>query len=98
MFDDNCDYGFEDYKQNQEDGIREARENYKKELSTINQKLLFLKYEAEARHSEILNTIVDNNKFRAFDIAINVKESGAPLTVRQREALENILAYYYARY
>lgn len=74
------------------------RERHKTMLSGIPNNILLLKYLAEARYSEELNNIVENGRFRAFDIAVSLYESKKPLTFKQANALRNVLAYFYAQH
>lgn len=97
MFDEEDWYGDEGdcYAEEREQEQEEIRKYHKKALSLISDDLLLLKYQTEARHSDIINKIVPENSFPAFDIAMKIKANGWKPSANQREALENVLAYYY---
>lgn len=90
------DAQIEQYEQDQADEIKHRREHFKKELSKVTDELLLLKYQVEARNSKFINEIVPEQSFPAFDIALSIKANGWTPSAKQREALENVLAYYYA--
>lgn len=99
MFNDfDGDWGYEpdDYFREVMLERKEFRKTEKEKLQKVSDDVLLIKYEAEARHSEFLNEVVPGNNFPAFDVALKIKKNGWTMSPKQREALENVLAYYYS--
>lgn len=50
----------------------------------------FLNFILSRENGELLNQVVDDGKFPAYDIALRVKENGWNLTKKQRHAITNV--------
>ena len=78
------------------DNLKLMKSIYKKELKKVTDEKLLNKIVHEKRNKHVINNIVPNKKFPAYTIAAKLKESGNPLSEKQRTALINVFAHYLA--
>lgn len=76
--------------------VKSMRIKYKGIFQEESDFVLLMRYAAEARNSEEVNNVVKDGGFPAFDIAMDIMEHKKQMTDKQREALQNVLASYYA--
>lgn len=74
------------------------RDINKRDLSEVTDKKLIDKILHCHPHRHIINSIVGNGRFKAYDIAKGIKNRGYKMTLKQRQALINVFAHFMAGY
>lgn len=69
---------------------------YKEQLETVTDEKLLNKILHEVGNKHIINNIVPNKRFQAYNIAQGLKKKGQALTTKQRSALINVFSHYLA--
>lgn len=76
------------------DSFNMVRTTFQRELQEKSDTKILNKLTHDKTHKDFINGIVPSGRFKAFDIAMRLKKSGARLTPKQRKALINVLAHY----
>lgn len=97
MYDPIDDMSEEDIKAYNADSFDMLRYTFKQDLKQKSDTKLLNKLTHYPQDRAFINNIVPNGRFKAFDIAMQLKKNNASLSPNQRNAFINVLAYYEAK-